>query len=330
MIFNNVTKEQLKTKADKTDLANYLPTSGGTVKGLKIDRVNSSTNEGGQLDLIAPSTNTSFGADISIDTLNDTVRIFSTNHDGGYKAFNIDFNSLDSARNDIAIHSGNVGEYCATPEDIANIKTSNQVFANSTGWYRIAKITGTDEYYCKLVVTKAWYTAGSETHVIECNSSHTNPVLTTTHNRVSGSQTITKARVTTEGTNKYIEIYYVAPSSVENPIACYVVENSYGCRAIDMVKTSETADGVTVNTTYDIPSNATPITSAGGTLDGNISFSKAFFENTTPSVLATFVDNNSKNGFTFTRTNSLWSQFNSAKVAIQSTAPADTSALWVW
>ena len=33
MIFNNITNEQLKTKADKTDLANYLPKSGGDING---------------------------------------------------------------------------------------------------------------------------------------------------------------------------------------------------------------------------------------------------------------------------------------------------------
>lgn len=40
MIFNEVTKQQLKTKADKADLANYLPKSGGRLGAIGFDDTN--------------------------------------------------------------------------------------------------------------------------------------------------------------------------------------------------------------------------------------------------------------------------------------------------
>lgn len=148
----------------------------------------------------------------------------------------------------------------ATNADLADIKSSNEVRVSSNGWYRIAKCPSEDESHCKLFVGKTWYSVGSESHVIELTYAHGTPVLTTTSDVVSGNQTVTKARITTEGTAKYIEVYYYSYNNIENRMHYDVIGNGGGWRTIDAVVVPETPDGVTIATTYDIPFSATPIT----------------------------------------------------------------------
>ena len=152
--------------------------------------------------------------------------------------------------------------------------TKNTIFTNA-GWYRVAKISGSDENYCKLAIVKQWASNGSETHVIEYIQTYTNRVLKSTFDSVSNGQSIKKARVTTEGTDRYIEIYYDSGATIKNWMVWSVSDNvsldtANRWYAIDAVQTSETVSGVTVEVTYDIPANASPFTTVGGTIDGNL------------------------------------------------------------
>ncbi len=92
------------------DMTNFLPLTGGTVTGTTsfssgIHITNGSGDEGGEIILGKPETNTAFEGDVKLDVFQNAVRIFSA-HNGITKVFNINFDDITGSHT--AIHSGNV------------------------------------------------------------------------------------------------------------------------------------------------------------------------------------------------------------------------------
>ena len=177
-----------------------------------------------------------------------------------------------------------------------------------------------------------------------------------------------KARLTTDTKKTYLEVYYSSGATnplrveVSNSMSAYV-DSSW--KAINATPTAETVSGVTVLTTYDIPANSKPATSVdlanylpktehlkvehGNEVNfkGLTGVEGVYFnyrngdsgnvDTTTPIKWYCFGDKNmAANGNIMLDMGAGSGQRyilhtgNSNAVKIQSSAPTDTSALWVW
>ena len=169
------------------------------------------------------------------------------------------------------------GEY-ALQNAVDNIQTTSRANLSQPGWYRVAKIDNDWANSCQLSFGSIYMNNLPEVHEIRFDNSRDNPRISgISHNSVSVIKVFTKVRKTYDGA-KYLEVYYAL--STTNTCTFTVLSGiGFGSywQAITPTLTSETADGVTVTATYDIPANATPATSAdlanylplsGGTLNG--------------------------------------------------------------
>lgn len=155
-----------------------------------------------------------------------------------------------------------------------NIQTTSRAILSTAGWYRVAK------YYCAdgganvgrnsnsfqiILRNRRSSDTNSEYHRLQVTSVYSKQSIVSLESKGYSETAIrvfTKARYTYDGNTAYLEIYY-APS-VGNPLAFFVSDsgdaNGNYWTAITPTLTSETVDGVTVTTTYDIPANASPVT----------------------------------------------------------------------
>lgn len=157
---------------------------------------------------------------------------------------------------------------------IDNIQTTSVATLSTTGWYRVATYTGSwsaaHANSCALTIKKSYNTENrSEYHDLRLSSVYVdNQKIYSVDSRVSSDsaypQAITKARYTrvNDTHESYLEIYYKGASSSDCMfIVSNAVDSSAHWQAITPTLTSETVDGVTVTTTYDIPANASTATS---------------------------------------------------------------------
>ena len=154
---------------------------------------------------------------------------------------------------------------------VSNIQTTSKATLSTAGWYRVAEIN-----------THRWWFAPLDIRIAKNNNNgesvEYNLRLTTKEfenlSCISGSSRgIEKLRVCTDGTKSYLELYY---SLSKDNMVGITLHNAYsplancGWKAIDFVATAETTDGITVKVSYDIPANASPFTTNGGDINGDI------------------------------------------------------------
>jgi hypothetical protein len=148
---------------------------------------------------------------------------------------------------------------------VDKIQTTSRANLSTAGWYRVAMANDTSSVQkCDLKILRAYWSRISEIHTLSyeygergfCN------IISKGSQSYSAGHMFTKARVTRDTSNTYFEVYYAF--SENNRCAFTAIDGGYDnpWKAITPVSTSETVDGVSVLTTYDIPANATPATSA--------------------------------------------------------------------
>lgn len=173
---------------------------------------------------------------------------------------------IDSALSD---SSTNAVQNKVLKSALDSIQTTSRATLSQAGWYRVAELKGNTVYYSGLFSIVSRYGEGgaiSATFLVERSSS--NVVISPVGIVSSGTNPFTKVRLTTDGTNAYFEAYY---SLSVNNVCMFSVLGSLSAESkvlqytpwtkLDFVATSETVDGVTVTTTYDIPANASPVNS---------------------------------------------------------------------
>jgi len=157
----------------------------------------------------------------------------------------------------------------------------------TSGWYRVAQYNLQTYDYAfmnlsmDLIIATRWNATQNEYYKLNLIGSSRGYNIVCSANRTD-MKLFSKARLTQDTNNKivYFEVYY--NSSSANPVRVTVnnladTDNIHYWSAIKTTLTSETADGITVKATYDIPTNVTNATTAdlanylprtGGTIDG--------------------------------------------------------------
>lgn len=155
---------------------------------------------------------------------------------------------------------------------IDSIQTGSSAELSQAGWYRIAEYSGSNAYVikgsaangCTIVIKRNHTKTYNEMARILLDSVHGNQEFKLLSAK-SRTQLIPKIRYTYNETEikAYIEIYYNSDSAdrVRTFITDGRTTNKEYWKAITPTLTEETVDGVTVTTTYDIPANASPVTS---------------------------------------------------------------------
>lgn len=153
--------------------------------------------------------------------------------------------------------------YTQWQNKLDNIQTTSRATLSTAGWYRVAEFTGGNATLnsFELTLLRSFGTHPAEEHRITVDSASGKWAINSTD--VTGNtQVITKFRITTDKARSYAEIYWSLTSeNILNAIMCSSSFLGLTWKAITPTLTTENADGVTVSTTYDIPSNATPTTS---------------------------------------------------------------------
>lgn len=167
-----------------------------------------------------------------------------------------------------------------------NIQTTSRATLSQAGWYRVAELESNRWWFSPFEI--GVYKDNSGNNASSCklrfvptggnvNVMRLEAISCALH---GNNPTITKLRITTDGTKCYIEIYYSV--SAKNAVGI-VLNDSFAVipyvawRAITPTLTSETVDGVTVTTTYDIPTNASPVTTVDDTnMTGWIALTSGF------------------------------------------------------
>lgn len=167
---------------------------------------------------------------------------------------------ISDVRNDLTNHTHTASEVGAvSTSEFAKTFSSYTSNITGKGWYRVAKIPSNyGSNSCEFVITTDY----ANNYPMQCKLKYVN--AHTTHKiyaldvlMYNNSNVIKNARITTDGTNSYLEIYYI--SSARNTVKIDVMDcdNITGklWSAIEPVATSETVDGVTVHCYYVIPTN---------------------------------------------------------------------------
>ena len=146
-------------------------------------------------------------------------------------------------------------------ETVDKIQTTSSANLTAAGWYRVGVINGLASVQkCEVKILRAYWTKPSEIHTLSYEYGENSFCQIATKGSKSNTQMFTKARVTKDADNSYFEVYYAY--SEENRCSFTVIDGGYNnpWKAITPTLTSETVDGVTVATIYDIPANASPVT----------------------------------------------------------------------
>lgn len=197
---------------------------------------------------------------------------------------------------------GHSASYFATKETVDSIQTTSRATLSQAGWYRVAEYKGGSSGQangaltnpCKLFIGVTM-NGSAEIQLDSKNNSNELYVLNS-----DGLTNITKVRYTVSGNTAYLEVYARTYCS-----AIFKIFNgeSYECKweAITPTLTAETVDGVTVTTTYDIPSNATPVNSEDLTeAIGEVNLGRLIIAETALDTLG--VDYDTANLWTYTAT----------------------------
>ena len=258
-------------------------------------------------------------------------------------------------------------ENYATNERVDNIQTTSKAVLSQSGWYRIAEyvgstglsVAGRSSNSCQITLKNRQSSTSGECHCIQLLSVRGNQEFKSVFDKIYSAnyRMFTKIRYAYDSAKAYIEVYCNATALEE-----YLFEITHGTdyhdtwKAITPTLTEETADGVTVTTTYDIPANASPATSVdlakylpldGGGIVKKASMLPLYVENTTAGVDSSLIafrtselGNIGSIGM-FGKDNPAWingsganayvlhHDGNSAKVVSSASAPSDTKAIWV-
>lgn len=162
---------------------------------------------------------------------------------------------------------GHGPDYFATAESVANIQTTSRATLEQVGWYRVAEYNGNPDTLrgaggnsCRIWIKREYAFAQNEFHELVLDSTWDKQEFSAIRS-MSKFQLITKMRYTRDSAKAYIEIYY--SDNISNSVQIGVNDGKDYVsmwQAITPILTSETVDGVTVTTTYDIPANASPVT----------------------------------------------------------------------
>lgn len=163
----------------------------------------------------------------------------------------------------------------ALQTSVDNIQTTRRATLSTAGWYRVAEFNssgGSAENFDISIRTgfNSSYPEYARLRARNVHTSHTIQCLDRVN--VSGTPLFTKARIAYDSSKVYFEVYYSANSA--NPVRVDISNGlspwaDGGWKAIEPTLTSETASGVTVTTTYDIPKNATPVIVNGDRIFSN-------------------------------------------------------------
>ena len=176
--------------------------------------------------------------------------------------------AIDGEVGDAASLGGETASAWQTKLD--NIQTTSRATLSEPGWYRVAEYKGIDNSdlngiyanLCELIVRRTYINNSNEEHIIALWSVSGNQEFSSYDK--SSEQLFTKVRYTKDNSTvkAYIELYYKASTAniCDFAINKAYVTNVHHWQAITPTLTSETVDGVTVTTTYDIPANASPVT----------------------------------------------------------------------
>lgn len=149
---------------------------------------------------------------------------------------------------------------------VDNIQTTSKAMLNTVGWYRVAEyvsttssVKGNQANSCILVIKRGYGNNISDYYKISLASVYEKQKFTVLESS-NGSHLFTKIRYTYADKTAYLEVYYNGNSSNN---CAFIVNNGndyyFGWKAITPTLTSETVDGVTVTTTYDISANVSPV-----------------------------------------------------------------------
>lgn len=145
---------------------------------------------------------------------------------------------------------------------IDNIQTTSRATLSTAGWYRVAELNEGYGNTCLFKIGNEYNSGGCDEHLLMYTKGFNNGSFHVISSKKTNAQIFSKVREVIEGSKLYIEVYYA--NSYKNP--CFFTVLSFhddkgnAWQAVTPTLTSETVDGVTVTTTYDIPSNASPVT----------------------------------------------------------------------
>lgn len=155
----------------------------------------------------------------------------------------------------------------ATAENLNSIQSTSKATLSTAGWYRVAEYRGNANSSqggttnsCEITIKRGTSSYGG-TYRLYLESRYEKQEFKVKCVDIS-AHILTKIRyvIDTQTNIAYIEVYNTANSMWLVGISNGKDER-YSWKAIDAVATSETVDGVTVTTTYDIPAKASPVTS---------------------------------------------------------------------
>ena len=149
----------------------------------------------------------------------------------------------------------------------------------ASGWYRIAKCENASGVKsCDLYIQKSYNTHSSEYYKLCISQVYNITNIFAEFCRVYGTQIIKRCRYTIEGNTHYLEIQYVTNSSnqITVDIISPITSSEVRWKTIEPILTEETVEGVVVDALYNIPENVSPLTSEGGTVDGDLVFGSSF------------------------------------------------------
>ena len=162
------------------------------------------------------------------------------------------------------------GDY-ATNGRVEEISTNVIGWFENAGWYRVAEYPvatvndakGIAANSCTLTIKQRYSSKGGDHIELKLLSVFNNQEFVCTASKSATTiKGITRARYTYDSEKAYLEVYY--NFTVANQILFEITQGkdkSSLWKTIAPVATDEAVDGVTVTTTYDIPSGVTPVTS---------------------------------------------------------------------
>lgn len=265
----------------------YLPLSGGTLSGNLMFSgsdpiIGNATGQSGKRIRIYSGTNGNYAGGAGIN-------LYQADHASNAGVFTV---SAHDGTNTAALtgtpdgkltwkggnvyHTGNkptaadVG--AASVDSVTRIQSEWWGNLSKAGWYRIAKYVGTADQIAgspansvDLTIKRNYSSAANEYHHLRLASVYSQQEIFSVTSK-SRTRMFTKARYTHTSSGSgvaYLEVYYNANAA--NSVQFALLNGSSMSQkweAISPEATSETVSGMTVGCTYDIPTNAKPLTTA--------------------------------------------------------------------
>lgn len=227
---------------------------------------------------------------------------------------------------------------------IDNIQTTSRATLSTAGWYRVAEYRGgslsgalgASANTCDLSIKRNFGNTPEEYHLVRFK-----PMYKASNNYstefvslggTSATQAITKVRHVVDTNNNYIsylEIYYSVNVNNGTFFGVSQAEDmNRAWKAITPTLTSETVDGVTVTTTYDIPANASPVTDLDLVqFNGTETLTTSILEKASTLSIGNYEYRIGGDSYTGSDLPSYWYKFSDATVKVRD---ASTIEVTVW